>query len=303
MPSSSIPKPEVSVIIVTYRSAAQIVECLNSVFDQQGIAFEVIVVDNASNDGTADLVQRYGREVKLLANAENRGFGRACNQGFAASTGELVYLLNPDAKVVGSDCLLRLKQVMNAHPRWGMAGTRILNEHGQSFPSYSYPGQSKVQNNFDQLPGQIAWVLGASMVIRREVYSALNGFDPDFFLYSEETDLCLRLRKLGREIGYIENIEVRHIGGASEEGKDPHEVWVRKMRGVHLFWRKHYAPADVERLVRRDQARARLRMHLNHLLSNFSPEGSPRWQKWRRYQAIFETSRENLSHGRPIRPR
>jgi hypothetical protein len=73
------------------------------------------------------------------------------------------------------------------------------------------------------------------------------------------------------------------------------------MKGIHLFWHKHYAPEDVERLVRRDQARARLRMHLNHLLSGFSAEGSPSWQKWRRYQAVFETSRENLSHRQELR--
>jgi GT2 family glycosyltransferase len=295
MPSPALTQPEVSVIVVTYRSAAQIVECLDSVCAQEGPSLEVIVVDNASNDATADTVRNYGRGVRLLANKKNIGFGCGCNQGVAASTGRLIYLLNPDAKLVGKNALLGVTQVMATHPQWGMAGTRILNDHGQSHPSFSYPGQAKVRNDFDRLPGRIAWVLGASMVIHREVYTALNGFDPDFFLYSEETDLCLRLRKLGHEIGYIETVEVRHIGGASEQGQDPHGVWVRKMRGIHLFWRKHYAPEDVERLVRRDQARARLRMHLNHLLSNFSPAGSPSWQKWRRYQAIFETSREDLN--------
>jgi GT2 family glycosyltransferase len=120
----------------------------------------------------------------------------------------------------------------------------------------------------------------------------LNGFDPDYFLYSEETDLCLRLRKLGHEVGYVEDIEVRHIGGASEHGRDPYEVWVRRMNGIHLFWRKHYPPPDVERLVRRDRERARLRMMLNRLLSSFSAPGSRNWKKARRYQAIFETSRD-----------
>ena len=295
MPLPAPVQPEVSVIVVTYRSAAHIVECLDSVCAQEGLSLEVIVIDNASDDATAERIRRYSRGVILLANKENIGFGRACNQGVAVSSGRLIYLLNPDAKLAGKDALFSLTQAMATHPKWGMAGTRILNEHGQSFPSLSYPGQAKARNDFDRLPGRIAWVLGASMVIRRDVYTALNGFDPDFFLYSEETDFCLRVRKLGHEIGYIETIEVRHIGGASEQGQDPHGVWVRKMRGIHLFWRKHYAPDDVDRLVRRDQARARLRMHLNHLLSSFSPVGSPSWQKWRRYQAIFETSREDLN--------
>jgi hypothetical protein len=280
-----------SVIIVAYCSAAQIERCLDSVCAQEGLSTEVIVVENASGDGTAETVRRYGRGVRLLANHENIGFGRACNQGFAASKGQLIYLLNPDAEIVGKNALRCLAREMANHPQWGMAGTRIVSHNGPSFPNYSYPGQKKVRNDFHTLPGRIAWVLGASMVIRRDVYAALNGFDPDYFLYSEETDFCLRLRKQGHKIGYVESIEVQHIGGASERGRDPYEVWGRRMSGMHLFWSKHYRPEDVERLVRRDQSRAHVRMLLNRLLSCFSPAGSRSWEKSRRYRAIFETSR------------
>ena len=137
MPNPKQVQPEVSVIIVTYRSASHIVECLDSVCAQEGVSVEVIVVDNASNDSTAEKVRKYGSGVRLLANKENIGFGRACNQGVAASSGPLIYLLNPDAKPVGKDALLGLNQVMAAHPKWGMAALD-RERPWQSFPSFSY---------------------------------------------------------------------------------------------------------------------------------------------------------------------
>src|SRR4029079_2283177 len=100
-------------------------------------------------------------------------------------------------------------------------------------PSSSYPGQQTTVNNFDRLPGKVAWVIAASIIVRREIYAKMGGFDPDFFLYSEDTDFCLRLRKLGSEIGYFPEVEVGHIGGQSESDQDPFEVWMRRANGIH----------------------------------------------------------------------
>jgi GT2 family glycosyltransferase len=133
------------------------------------------------------------------------------------------------------------------------------------------------------------------MIIRREMYSELGGFDPEFFLYSEETDFCLRLRERGYEIGLVEDTTVRHIGGASESGRDPYEVWTRRANGLHLFWRKHYPAADVDKLLRRNCFRARYRMLVNGWLARFQSPKSNAWQKHRRYRAVWETSKSLLS--------
>jgi len=287
---------DVSVIIVTYNSAATIAECLKSVAEQQEVEREILVINNASGDQTVNVVRTSPANPVLIENQENVGFGRACNQGFAASNGRFIYLLNPDAQLIGPTALALLCRVLSEHKGWGMAGSRVVSATGEwKRPATSYPDESHVRKDFSNLPGKIAWVVGASMIIRREVYSDLGGFDPDFFLYSEETDFCLRLRKRGYEIGLVEDAAVRHIGGTSESGRDPYEVWTRRSNGLHLFWQKHYPPEDVEKLLRRNCFRARYRMLANGWLARFQSPKSKAWQKHRRYRAVWETSKSLLS--------
>jgi len=286
---------DVSVIIVAYNSASSIADCLKSVQEQQDVQREIVVIDNASSDQTVSVVRDSHANPLLIENRENVGFGRACNQGFAASKGRLTYLLNPDAQLIGSNALATLCRVLSEHKNWGMAGSRVVSTTGEWEPlATSYPDQSLARKDFSQLPGKIAWVVGASMIVRREVYQELGGFDPEFFLYSEETDFCLRLRERGYEIGLVEDVTVRHIGGASESGRDPYEVWTRRCKGLHLFWQKHYPPQDVERLLRRNRFRAGYRMLVNGWLARFQPPKSSAWEKHRRYRAVWETSSKSL---------
>jgi GT2 family glycosyltransferase len=287
---------DVSVIIVTYDSASSIADCLTSVLEQQGVEREVLVIDNASSDQTLNVVRTSPAKTTLIENRENVGFGRACNQGFAASEGRHIYLLNPDAQLISPNALATLCRALSEHKTWGMAGSRVVSATGEwKRPATTYPDESHVGKDFSALPGKIAWVVGASMIIRREVYSELGGFDPEFFLYSEETDFCLRSRQRGYEIGLVEDAAVRHIGGASESGRDPYEVWTRRANGLHLFWQKHYPPADVEKLLRRNRFRARYRMLVNGWLARFQSPKSNAWQKHRRYRAVWETSKSLLS--------
>lgn len=279
---------DVSVIIVTYNSASSIGDCLRSVQAQRDVERETVVVDNASGDQTVSIVRGF-KSVRLIENRENIGFGRGCNQGFTVSKGGYIYLLNPDAELIGTNALTTLCHEICEHKTWGMAGSRVVPATGEEKrPATTYPDQSHVGKDFSRLPGRIAWVVGASMIVRREVYAELGGFDPEFFLYSEETDFCLRLRQRGYEIGFVENAAVRHIGGASESGRDPYDVWTRRSQGLYLFWQKHYPPADVERLLRRNRIRARYRMLVNGWLAKLQRQGSSTWQKHRRYRAVWE---------------
>ena len=284
-----------SVIIVTFNSADHIGACLESVQAQTGVAFEIIVVDNASADSTLEKIK--GLKGRVIPSPENLGFGRGNNLGFASSCGRYIYLLNPDARLPGKNSLADLCRNMDANPSWGMAGTRVLSADGksESEPATIYPGQRHVHRDFSKLPGNIAWVLGASMIIRRELYEKLGGFDPGFFLYSEETDFCLRLRELGFEIGHITEVAVGHIGGASENPRDPYVTASGKLRGLLRFRQKHYPPGDCVFLARRDRRRAWLRMVWNGLLARLQPPHSRSWQKHRAYLGIWEVSRKFLS--------
>ena len=287
---------DVTVIIVTYNSAETIGECLTSVQAQIGVQCEVIVVDNASTDGTTDVVRKWGGDVRLLANKENIGFGRANNQGFAASSGRYLYVLNPDAKLTQSNALVKLKTALEQHLDWGMAGTKVISadRRREGKPAYTYPSQTHVHRDFSKLPGQIAWVLGASMFFRRQVFGSVGGFDSDFFLYNEETDLCLRLREKGYVIGYVDTVEVIHIGGVSERANDPHQTALRRLAGLHLFWQKHYSKDDMIHLARLDQLRAAFRMLGHGLLATLRPAGSPSQRKRQYYRALWISSSEFL---------
>lgn len=285
---------DISVIVVTYNSAEHVAGCLQSVLAQTGVTFEVVVVDNASADTTLSQLANF--DVRVIASQENLGFGRGNNLGFVTSFGRYIYLLNPDARLVGKNSLTELCRIMDANPRCGMAGTRVRSADGNSdsLPSTTYPGARHVRRDFSPLPGNIAWILGASMIIRRELYEKLGGFDPGFFLYSEETDLCLRLRELGFEIGYVPEVVVEHVGAASEDTRDPYDVAARKLKSLLRFRQKHYPPPDCVFLARRDLRRARFRMIWNGLLARLQPPRSPAWQKHRNYRAIWEVSRDHL---------
>jgi N-acetylglucosaminyl-diphospho-decaprenol L-rhamnosyltransferase len=286
---------EVSVIIVALNAADYITKCVESVLCQTGVLCEAIVVDNGSTDGT--LAKLKDLNCKVFASDKNLGFGPGNNKGYSMSSGRYIYLLNADAWLMERDGLARLCQKMDAEPKWGMAGTKVLSLDGsvQCLPDLQYPAQRHVHRDFSKLPGKIAWILGASMFVRREVYEKLGGFDPDFFpIYSEETDFCLRVRQLGYEIGYFPDVEVTHVGGSSEDKRDLYESSMRKLRGLLKFRQKHYPQEDCVFLAKRDLRRARFRMIWNGLLSRWQAPNSKAWRKYRQYRGIWEVSREFL---------
>ena len=250
--TANIIMPEVSVIIVNYNTADLVKKCIQSVLMQTDIRFEIIVVDNASADNSVAILQTLQHKITLVANRNNVGFGRANNQAFRLSKGRYLFLLNPDAEFTKPHDLYNSIQFMEKNPPYGLIGTQILDSHSNitNSASHHYPRQKQTSANFSHLPGEWATVLGASMLVRRELYQKINGFDEDFFLYAEETDLCLRIRKQGYLIGYLEDVAVKHIGSASERKNPPEEIIRKKKKGKYLFYSKHYPKSDVVSLYR-----------------------------------------------------
>jgi len=292
---------DVSVIIVSFNSADYITKCVESVIMQDGVTCEAIVVDNGSTDGTVAIAKGLTRQV--IASDKNLGFGPGNNKGFSVSSGRYIFLLNPDAWLVEKRGLAVLCQQMDANPEWGMAGSKVLSPDGtlQAEPDYQYPAQRHVHRDFSKLPGKIAWIIGASMFVRRGIYERLGGFDPEFFpAYSEETDFCLRVRELGYEIGYIPEVAVTHIGGSTEDPRDPYDASVRKLKGLVKFRQKHYPPEDCVLLAKRDLRRARFRMLWNGFLARWQPPNSKAWRKHRNYRGIWEVSRQYLSSSKAL---
>ena len=286
---------ELSIIIVAYNTADQIERCLDSLAAAACCPQEVIVVDNASTDDGAALIAKNHPSVRLLVNERNRGFAAANNQALAVCRGNFILFLNPDTEVKPG-ALGIIIDYMNNNPQIGLAGPKIVNPDGtlQESVSYRYPGQRHMGTALQDLKGTIACVLGAAMIARRECLAAVDGFDEDFFLYGEDQDLCLRIRRAGQEIGYIDAAVITHLGGQSERATPTTELWRKKHRAEYLFYRKHYPPATIARIRGRERLKARFRIALLNVTQHFPGQRQSSAAKLAKYQALLEeTGRRN----------
>ena len=282
---------DVSIVIVTYNTADMIGMCLDSLGLDTDPSREVFVVDNASTDGGAEMVRNRYPWVHLTVNKENRGFAAANNQVLPLCRGRYLYYLNPDAKLAGSGVLEKCVRFMDANPQFGLAGTRLINPDGglQESVSWRYPGQKFTRSEMVGLKGNIACVMGSSMFVRTDLIRRIGGFDEKFILYGEDQDLCLRVRRAGYEIGYIDDAVVIHYGGQSERQSLPAEVWKKKTQAEYLFYRKHYLPETIARIRRADLRKARFRLLTLKLTMPFTRDRARAEGKQTKYRTIYET--------------
>jgi len=278
---------DISIIIVSYNTADLIGPCLNSVIDQTGVDKEIFVVDNASPDGSAELIAKSFQSINLIANEENRGFAVANNQAIARCRGRYILFLNPDT-VLKENCLPTSLIYMDTHPEIGLAGLHIVNPDGtdQESVSWRYLRQRYTSGELANLPGPIACVLGAAMIVPRGVIISVGGFDEDYFLYGEDEDLCLRIRKRGWQIGFIAAARVVHYHGQSERKSTSAEVWRKKIRAEYLFYRKHYQQETIARIKRVELLKARWRIMTLHLFLPFKKNKDNIRNKINKYKSI-----------------
>ena len=229
-------RPVLSVVIISYNTRAMTLDCLRDLFADLGaLPAEVWVVDNASKDGSPAAIREAFPQVRLIANDRNAGFGAANNQAIGGSQGRFLMLLNSDA-FVHSGAVRALLRYLERHPEVGAVGPRLLNPDGTlqrscypfpspvrawienlwlsaAFPNHPVVGDySRWSHDADRL---VEWVIGACVVVRREVLDQVGGFDERFFMYAEETDWQRRIRAAGWQIGFTPDAVVTHVGGAS----------------------------------------------------------------------------------------
>jgi N-acetylglucosaminyl-diphospho-decaprenol L-rhamnosyltransferase len=287
-------KLDISVIIVNYNTADFLGRCLISVARQTDVDVEVIVVDNCSKDGSPDFVREHFPWVRLMANDQNLGFSRANNQALKDCSGTYVYFLNPDTEI-RSGAFKNMVDFMDSHPNVGLAGTQLVHPDGspQSSIEIRYPGQRYARDELKGLKGDIAWVMGSSMMARLEVIRGIDGFDEHFFLYGEDLDLCLRIRKSGWIIGFIPEAVVVHWGGQSERNNLPVEVWEKKIRAEALFYRKHFSPKTVRAIDRWNFYQACWRIFTLKLELLFTINKKPALTKLEKYQLVQKMLRRS----------
>ena len=227
---------ELSVIIVNYNTRDMTLKCLRSVFAEiEAVDAEVFVVDNASQDGSVEAIQEQFPSVRLIASDTNLGFGAANNRAMKIATGAQLLLLNSDA-FPRQGSIRTLMETLDHLPRVGVLGPRLLNEDGSlqtscfRFPSPLHCWRenlwlSALLRNSERFGDYRRWahdtertvdsVIGACMLVRREAYQQVGGFDETFFMYSEETDWQRRMSDAGWLISFTPAAEVVHIAGGS----------------------------------------------------------------------------------------
>lgn len=250
-----------SILIVSWNTRDLLSQCLASIAAHPPAGeFEVIVVDNASADGSAGMVGTRFPETILIENVANVGFAGANNQAIARSNGRYLLLLNPDT-VVEPGALAALVDFMDAQPDAGAAGALLLNPDGSPqdscYPAPTifrelwrlfhldslYPLAQYRMNGWPQdTPRPVDTVQGAALLVRREVIDRVGRMDSSYFMYSEEVDWCLRIRRAGWLIYWVPQSRIVHYGAQSTR-QVASRMFLQLYRGKLQYFRKHYGRA------------------------------------------------------------
>jgi len=252
---------DVSVVIVNWNTCDILRNCLVSLYaNTRDVEFEVIVVDNASSDGSAEIIKKEFSQATLIENTENRGFTAANNQGMAVSEGRYVLLLNSDT-VMLDGAIDKVVAFADAHPKAGITGCRVLNEDKTlQLSSFMFPSVLNmtlwVTYLFKLFPRRrffgrerMTWwdrddvrevdvLTGCFMLVRRKAMEQVGPMDEQFFMYFEETDWCYRFKQAGWKVMFTPCAEIIHIGGVSSKQVKPKMVW-RWRKSMLLFFKKH----------------------------------------------------------------
>jgi len=222
--------PEISVVVINWNGREYLRACLESLARQTGVDFEVIVVDNGSQDGSPEMVEhqfgaRADLRVRLIRNSENRGFCAANNQGFAAARGDFVGLLNSDAEA-DPGFLAALRRAFDSAPEAGMAAAKILVHEDPRridkvghliYPDGQNRGRGTGELDFGQYDRieECLWPDGCAAMYRKKVLEQIGGFDEDFFMFGDDAELGLRARIAGWGCLYRPDAVVRHHRGGA----------------------------------------------------------------------------------------
>ncbi|MGY1943938.1 glycosyltransferase family 2 protein [Nocardia asiatica] len=246
----------VSIVLVTYQSADDLPECLSSLKAAAGgYDFETIVVDNSSRDNSVEIARSFGATV--IANSDNPGLSAAINQGAARASGRWLFQLNPDT-VPEEKSIEQLVDRLKADPRIGTVGPNIVQPDGAAYPTgRRFPSlgvgvahallgriwpsnpatRLYLMDDLDRSRVQdVDWVSGSCMMIRREAFEAVGGFDAGYFMYFEETDFCLRLNRAGWRVVFDPAATIMHkVGGSTKSA--PYRKIINHHKSALRFFR------------------------------------------------------------------
>ena len=254
---------ELTIIIVSWNTREILRQCLQSVFASQTTKnLKVWVVDNGSSDGSGQMIEDLFPQVQIISNDDNVGFAHANNQAIKASSSDYVMLLNPDT-ILEKDVVETLINFLENNPDIGAVGPRLLNPD-RTLQESAYPEPTLAREfwrlfHLDRFyyyarypmdewslidARDVDVLMGACLLVRRRALDQVGLLDDNFFVYSEEVDLCTRIREYGWRISWVPTVVVVHLGGQSTQ-QIKQEMFLQLYKGKIQYFRKHHTPLVV----------------------------------------------------------
>jgi GT2 family glycosyltransferase len=263
---------DASIVIVSYNGRDLLRRCLASVHEHtRGLEYEVIVIDNASHDGTPEMVASEFPRATLIRRGTNDGFARGVNEGFAVAQGDALFVLNPDCEL-SSDVLAPMLAYLRSHPDIGILAPKLLDPDGtlqlscRAFPGFSTalfnryslltrlfrnnPASRRyLMTDFDHSAiADVDWISAACWLLPRSTYEAIGGLDEAYFWSIEDVDYCQRVHRAGQRVVYFPEVSLRHeIGGSSSSA--PARAVIARHRGMWRYYSSYMRPKGPQRVV------------------------------------------------------
>ncbi len=236
-----------SIIIVNFNTRDLLKNCLDSIFNNcQGSDLEIIVVDNNSQDNSVKILQDdFSNKIKLITNNKNIGFGPANNQGAKYARGKYLFFLNSDT-VIKENIFVPLVNFLDKNKKVGIISPKLFLEDGseQKYAFGKFPTlfsviiekfkRTEIKNSE---PFEVDWVSGAALIIRKDIFNKINGFDKKYFMYFEDIDLCKRVKDLDYKVKVFPKVTLVHLGGKSLNKFRKKKYYYKSQ---DYFYKKHY---------------------------------------------------------------
>ncbi len=257
------------VVIVNWNTGKYLEDCIKSILNQNiNLIGNIIIVDNNSDDNSANNLQYLSPKIKIIFEKKNNGFARGCNIGSKFSKNKYLLFLNPDCQILENTLENVVKFITkNENQNIGICGTKMVDNLGRTVASVSrfptlknllfkisgfdflFKKQGMLMRDFDhEKSGYVDQIIGAFFLIKRELFLKLDGFDEDFFLYMDEVDLSLRVKKLGYKSYYYADGKCFHEGGVSSK-KNMVQRNINVLKSRIIYARKHFSKTDILVLI------------------------------------------------------